>query len=156
MSGLDHKQSDITLVDSQISCPEKATLTTVRLTSSAEDCCDNSALTTPTNERCGNPFDVDIEARASNSSVEKPCRKSLAIEQTDCQVWPGKDHWKKQAKQAKMNRSCSCLARLSRRNRIICKVGLILLVVGVAVAVGFGVSKPLGAPIWGGKKSDDS
>ncbi|KAK5994075.1 hypothetical protein PT974_07515 [Cladobotryum mycophilum] len=153
-----NKQSGVTRVDSEVSIPEKAALTTIRVFPPTDgDSQYNSAVSTPRSDRTTtNPFETDIEALASHSSIDRTCRKSLAIEtKTDCQVWPGKDHWKKQAKEAKMKRSWSCMARLSRRNRIICKLLLILLVVGIAVSVGFGVSKPLGAPIWG-KKPDDS
>jgi predicted transporter len=41
------------------------------------------------------------------------------------------------------------MAHLSKKTRIMVKIAIGLLIVGVAVGVGFGVSKPLGAPIWG-------
>ncbi|KAL7791371.1 hypothetical protein V8C37DRAFT_155445 [Trichoderma ceciliae] len=104
-----------------------------------------------------NPFETDIEALNSHSSLDKPCRKSMTLDaKTDCQVWPGKEHWEKQAKRAKMKRNtCTCLAKLSPRNKIIAKVLIIVLVVGVAVSIGFGISKPLGAPLWGKKSESD-
>ncbi|KFH43686.1 hypothetical protein ACRE_055970 [Hapsidospora chrysogenum ATCC 11550] len=99
-----------------------------------------------------NPFETDIEAmdmdvidsKASTNRCRPNCR-------TDAHIWPGKDYWKQKAKSAKIkNRSCSPLAKMSRRNRIITKVLICILVLGIAVAVGFGVSKPLGARIWDG------
>ncbi|KAL2016766.1 hypothetical protein VTK56DRAFT_3114 [Thermocarpiscus australiensis] len=106
-----------------------------------------SDISTPATVRA-NPFDTDIEAmitteRCSRRSAE--CTKGGS----DCQVWPGQDHWKRKAKAAKKNRhTCQCLASLSKRNRIIVKILIGVLIVGVAVGVGLGVSKPLGAGIW--------
>jgi len=109
---------------------------------------DVSNLSTPASTHA-NPFDTDIEAIITTT---EPCvRKSTdrARGGTDCQVWPGQDHWRKKAKAAKMKRhNCNCLAHLSKRNRIIVKILIGLLIVGIAVGVGFGVSKPLGAGIW--------
>jgi hypothetical protein len=114
-----------------------------------------SDVSTPATTRV-NPFDTDIEAMpvithdSSRRSAE--CTKGG----TDCHVWPGQDHWKRKAKAAKKNRhNCNCLAGLSKRNRIIAKILIIVLIVGIAVAVGFGVSKPLGASIWGDERHKD-
>lgn len=96
-----------------------------------------------------NLFDTDIEAMIT--PVEQHGRRSAECTKggTDCQVWPGQDHWKRKAKAAKKQRhTCNCLANLSKRNRIIVKILIIILIVGIAVGVGFGVSKPLGAGIW--------
>jgi len=114
-----------------------------------------SGQTTPRSENV-NPFDTDVEAMVTNSSSDKCLRSSVVLtRKNDCQVWPGQDQWKQRAKAAKKQRGCKCMARLSRRNRIAIKVLLVLLVVGAAVAIGFGVSKPLGAPIWGDKNKQN-
>ncbi|KAK4193039.1 hypothetical protein QBC35DRAFT_162879 [Podospora australis] len=108
-----------------------------------------SDISTPATAHKLNPFDTDIEAMITheNSHVKKSAECTRGG--SDCQVWPGQDHWKRKAKAAKKNRrACNCLAGLSKRNRIIAKILIILLIVGIAVAVGFGVSKPLGAGIW--------
>ena len=90
------------------------------------------------------PFDTDLEA------MVVPTDSQNRVVRDDKGVWPGKDHWKRKAKEAKRGRrTCGCLASLSRRTRIAVKIAIGLLIVGIAVAVGFGVSKPLGAPIWG-------
>ncbi|KZZ92864.1 hypothetical protein AAL_05896 [Moelleriella libera RCEF 2490] len=97
-----------------------------------------------------NPFETDVEAVFSNSSLDKPRGSVILTRKKDCQVWPDKRDWKQRARAGKKNRtSCAFMQRLSRRNRIIAKILIIVFVVGIAVAVGFGVSKPLGAPIWG-------
>ena len=98
----------------------------------------------------GNPFDTDIEAMITHQQTNHS-RKSAECTKggSDCQAWPGQDHWKRKAKAAKKSRhNCNCLASLSKRNRIIAKILIIVLIVGIAVGVGFGVSKPLGAGIW--------
>ena len=71
----------------------------------------------------------------------------------DSQVWPDQSHWKQKAKEQKMKRSSSCLSRLSKRNRLIIKVLVVLFIVGAAVGIGLGISKPLGAAIWGQHQS---
>ncbi|KAB5516945.1 hypothetical protein GE09DRAFT_1066584 [Coniochaeta sp. 2T2.1] len=97
-----------------------------------------------------NPFDTDIEAIMTTTNTEN---RNLSAQTTrggpDCQVWPGQDHWRRKAKMAKkQRRNCNCLSHLSKRNRIIVKILIGLLVIGIAVGVGLGISKKLGAPIW--------
>ncbi|KAL1841899.1 hypothetical protein VTJ49DRAFT_6421 [Mycothermus thermophilus] len=115
-------------------------------------------VSTPATTRA-NPFDADLEAGATvlpvytqeSSSSSTPNRKSAECTKggSDCQVWPGQDHWRRKAKDARKDRrSCRCLAGMSKRNRILIRIAIILLIVGIAVAVGFGISKPLGAGIW--------
>lgn len=143
-------------IDTTIATMEKATLsTTITSCPSPFDrspC--PSGNSSPRSERSANPFDTDVEAMMTHGSTDKCPRSSIVLNRkNDCQVWPGKDHWKQRAKAAKRQRSCACLARLNRRSRIAVKILIVLLVVGIAVGVGFGVSKPLGAPIWGKNNS---
>lgn len=137
-------------VDTSVAVPEKATLCSTTVSASSLDKSpDHSGHTTPRSET-GNPFDTDVEAMVTNSSTDKCTRSSVLLtRKNDCQVWPGKAHWKQRAKASKNQRSCTCMARLDRRTRIAVKVLIVVLVVGLAVGIGFGVSKPLGAPIWG-------
>jgi len=96
------------------------------------------------------PFDTDVEAMITPSTSQQDCNRTLIKKKggVDCQVWPGRDHWKQKAKAAKQKRTCNCLSRLSKRNRMLVRILLVVLVVCIAVAVGFGISKPLGAGIW--------
>ncbi|EPE05390.1 hypothetical protein F503_02129 [Ophiostoma piceae UAMH 11346] len=116
-----------------------------------------------------NPFETDIEAMIThtdsangniiNTSTTKTSkntagnRKSIGNACSDAQVWPGQSHWKKKAKEQKIQRSRTCLSRLNKRNRMIVKILLVLFVLSIAVGVGLGISKPLGASIWGQKKN---
>lgn len=104
-----------------------------------------------------NPFDTDLEAMVSGRTIAvggDDCgMKSVSCSNLkgspDGQVWPGQAHWKKKAKAAKINqRSCQLFARMSKRNRIIIKVLIGALLVGIAVGVGLGVSKSLGVGVW--------
>lgn len=106
-----------------------------------------SDVSSPSSNRL-NPFDTDVEACITPSSTKCELRKSRG---GDCEVWPGRDHWKQRAKAAKKKRAFGCLSQLSRRNRIIVKILIVVLIVGIAVAVGLGISKPLGAGIWHSK-----
>ncbi|RKU46020.1 hypothetical protein DL546_008276 [Coniochaeta pulveracea] len=98
-----------------------------------------------------NPFDSDIEAIISHA--EGPNGVPLSTQSTrrgpNCQVWPSASDWKQKAKEQKMSgRKCNCLGHLSKRNRIIVKILIGLLIVGTAVGVGLGVSKSLGYGVW--------
>jgi hypothetical protein len=96
-----------------------------------------------------NPFDTDIEAIISSTNENRNISAQCTRGGPECQVWPGQDHWRQKAKDAKnKRRNCNCFAHLSKRNRIIAKVLIAFLVVGIAVGVGVGISKPLGARIW--------
>ncbi|XDG01863.1 hypothetical protein ABKA04_001478 [Annulohypoxylon sp. FPYF3050] len=111
----------------------------------------NSNVSTPCSASAPNGFDTDIEAMMPVKSSDhlNKTASSNPKPKSDCPVWPGQDHWRQKARAAKINnRSCQCMARLSQRNRIIAKVLIAFLIVGVAVGVGFGISKPLGAGIW--------
>ncbi|CAK7271664.1 hypothetical protein SEPCBS57363_004739 [Sporothrix epigloea] len=104
-----------------------------------------------------NPFDTDVEAMITYSTTggtlkynDANGRRSMGCRGLgESQVWPGQSHWKRKAREQKMNRSCSCLSRLSKRNRFFMNVLIVLLIVGAAVGIGLGISKPLGAAIWG-------
>ncbi|PHH53326.1 hypothetical protein CFIMG_008227RA00001 [Ceratocystis fimbriata CBS 114723] len=110
------------------------------------------AIPSPIYDHPVNSFETDVEAMIPNSQTTRGSRKTMNLStNSDCQVWPGHDHWKRRARAAKKERTCTCLANLSKRNHIIVKVAIGLLIISVAIAVGFGVSKPLGAPIWGDK-----
>ncbi|KAK4451935.1 hypothetical protein QBC34DRAFT_47030 [Podospora aff. communis PSN243] len=107
-----------------------------------------SNISTPTSAHHANPFDTDIEAIITTDTCN---RKSTECTKggPDCQVWPGRDHWRRKAKANKMSRhNCNCLAHMSKRNRIIVKILIGMLIIGIAVGVGLGISKPLGAGIW--------
>ncbi|KAH8664114.1 hypothetical protein BX600DRAFT_292141 [Xylariales sp. PMI_506] len=101
-----------------------------------------------------NPFDTDVEAMGQSSEnlnrkFTQFTGKSNMSANPNCTVWPGQAHWKKKARDAKRkNRSCQCMAGLSKRNRLIVKILIAILVIGIAVGVGLGISKPLGAGIW--------
>ncbi|KAJ6783866.1 hypothetical protein PWT90_09152 [Aphanocladium album] len=128
----------------EVSIPEKATMSTATTV-----CVLPVEPSTPHSERSSNPFDTDMEAGLiSQTTTRKSCN---ITRKGECQVWPGKQHWKDKAKDAKMKRSCTYMSRLNHRQRIAAKIILICLIIGIAVGVGFGVSKPLGAPIWGKK-----
>ncbi|CAG9945663.1 unnamed protein product [Clonostachys rosea f. rosea IK726] len=96
-----------------------------------------------------NPFETDLEAGTPTRELSN-CVTRTQTGQKDCQVWPDKSHWERKAKLAKAkNRTCGCMNRMSKRNRIITKVVIILLIIGLGLGIGFGISKPLGAKIWG-------
>lgn len=139
-------------LDTNVAVPEKAALANV-FASPVDTLARSSNDSSPRSLKSANPFDTDIEAIATTDSMQNCMTKTTTNlkTKTDCPVWPGKDHWQRRDKAAKMKRSCTFMAKLSPRNKIIAKVLIILLIVGIGVGVGFGVSKPLGAPIWGDK-----
>lgn len=164
MSSIDIKRQSTasvvltTEVTVEVSVPDKALAPTVGVYAVPTHATSVTSITSnPHSEKTTtNPFDADIEALNSHSSLDKSGRKSMTMEAAaNCPVWPGKDHWQKQAKHAKRQRTyCTPMAKLSARNKIICKILIIVLVVGAAVSIGLGISKAVGAPVWGSKKSD--
>ncbi|KAF7560994.1 hypothetical protein G7046_g3130 [Stylonectria norvegica] len=135
-----------------LAAPEKAALSTVTTVSQSPR---PSNVSTPRSDR-NNPFDTDLEGMIRTNTSDACMHKSNTqnSKKNDCQVWPGKDHWQQRAKAQKARNRCACMNKfnkLSRRNRIIVKVVVGVLIVGAAVGVGFGISKPLNAPIWGDK-----
>ncbi|KAI1124502.1 hypothetical protein F5Y10DRAFT_28503 [Nemania abortiva] len=106
---------------------------------------------TPTSANTETGFDTDTEGMKHTESSEHLREASMNSNRlhSDSSVWPGQAHWREKALAAeRKNRSCQCLARLSKRTRIVVKIALLLFIVGVAVGVGFGISKSLGARIW--------
>jgi hypothetical protein len=113
--------------------------------------CQTTSISPPPSVHQGDPYDTDIEAIMPQQSSDQLAYKHSAggRPNPNCTVWPGQNHWKNKARAAKINnRSCQCMARLSKRTRLLVKLGIIFLVVAVAIGVGFGISKPLGADIW--------
>ncbi|KAI1377466.1 hypothetical protein F4677DRAFT_444697 [Hypoxylon crocopeplum] len=111
----------------------------------------NSSVSTPYSASGPNGFDTDIEAMMPVKSSEHLNKTTTGHTRpkSDCPVWPGQDHWRQKARAAKINnRTCQCMAHLSKRTRITIKILIAFLIVGIAVGVGFGISKPLGAGIW--------
>ncbi|KAI1363561.1 hypothetical protein F5Y08DRAFT_237467 [Xylaria arbuscula] len=113
----------------------------------------NSTPSTPTTAHTVHKFDIDdIEAMKPARSQET-LRGSSRF-QSDGRVWPGQAFWREKTRAAKRkNRTCQCLARLDKRTQVVIKITIVLLILGIAVAVGFAVSKSLGARIW--KPQDD-
>ncbi|KAI0445451.1 hypothetical protein F4803DRAFT_155416 [Xylaria telfairii] len=111
----------------------------------------NSMPSTPNSAYSSNGFGADLEGMKPVQSSEHLTGPSMCGNRTnpDSTVWPGQAHWREKALAAeRKNRSCQCLARLSKRTRVIIQVVVVLFVVGVAVGVGFGISKSLGARTW--------
>ncbi|KAI9898775.1 hypothetical protein N3K66_007135 [Trichothecium roseum] len=159
---IDYKNSEgfplepTTTTGSHLSAPEKAALSNTTTMSVDPDHGPRVSKDSGLLSVQSNPFDTDMEANhitgyESGQSMAHAGSRTPNASRSDCRAWPGKDHWKQKAKEAKKNRSCTPMANMSKRNRIIMKILIVLFIVGIGVGVGFGVSKPLGAPIWGDK-----
>lgn len=121
-----------------------------------------SNVSTPATARDLNPFDTDLEAMVSSRTLtggDDSCgmKSTSNANLKGCaegQVWPGQAHWKKKAKAAKANKhSCQLLAKLSKRNRMMVKAVIGLIIIALGVGVGLGISRKLGAGVW---KPDDN
>ncbi|KAI0533266.1 hypothetical protein GGR58DRAFT_125598 [Xylaria digitata] len=112
---------------------------------------EDSTPSTPSSAHAINGFDVDVEAIKPAQSQEHLRGPSMSgnRDHSDSSVWPGQAHWRQKALAAKRkNRSCHCLARLSKPAQVAVKIAIVLLVVGVAVGIGFGISISQGARLW--------
>ncbi|KAI1310023.1 hypothetical protein F5Y03DRAFT_47435 [Xylaria venustula] len=111
---------------------------------------ETSIPSTPRSAHTMSAFDVDLESMKPAPSHENlrkgPIRSRFT---SDNSQWPGQAYWREKALAAKRkNRSCQCLARLSKPAQIAIKIAIVLFILGIAVGVGFGISKSLGARIW--------
>lgn len=95
-----------------------------------------------------NAYDTDVEAMVTpQRSCDRLNRKSCG--KNDNSVWPTADYWKQKTRAAKQkNRSCQLLNQYTKRTRLMIRLGILFFIVALAVGVGFGISKPLGAGIW--------
>jgi len=66
----------------------------------------------------------------------------------DCTVWPGQRALKQQRKALKRQHGCGPWRRLNKNTRVWLKVLIGLVIIGVAVAVGLGISKAVGGGVW--------
>ncbi|GAO15354.1 uncharacterized protein UV8b_07084 [Ustilaginoidea virens] len=147
MATHEEKSGGHSLTESNLAVPDAAAkVSSIRVFS-----LERTASGTTARSDNSNPFETDVEAMATNNSIDKPRASVVLTRKKDCQVWPNKSDWKQRAKAGKKNRSCAFMQRFSRRTRITMKILMVVLVVSIAIAVGFGVSRPLGAPIWGEK-----
>lgn len=148
---LDSTQTNTSLV----AVPEKAALSNTTICGPMEA----TPRTSQESSTKGTPFGHDLEAGIETHNSHElinTTTRTQTKQQGDCQVWPNKEHWKRKAKLAKAkNRNCNLMSKMSRRNRIITKIIIMFFIIGIAVAIGFGISKPLGAPIWGDKTRGD-
>lgn len=158
-STIDEKGATLTVTTFTQTADKTSSTTTTTLAPSPEigfrRSSDVSTPATAHNEL--NPFDTDLEAMISSRTMTQPddacgmksASKSNLKGSPEGQVWPGQDYWKKKAKAARINkRSCQCLARMSKRNRIIAKVLIGAVIVAIAVGVGLGISRAVGAGVW--------
>jgi hypothetical protein len=148
---VDEKLNGLTVTTRSSPFADKPSQETLKSTAPTEkDHPRSSDVSTPTTAHA-NPFDTDIEAIISHT--EGPHGVPLSTQSTrrgpNCQVWPSANDWRQKAKEQKMSsRKCNCLGRLGKRNRVIVKILIGFLVVGIAVGVGLGVSKSLGYGVW--------
>ncbi|KAI1115775.1 hypothetical protein F5Y14DRAFT_103474 [Nemania sp. NC0429] len=156
IDGTESKHSQITVTTKPLGLGSDNSLAPERDMNRGFESYGNSMPSTPTSATTSRGFDTDMEAMKQAESTEQ-LRDAYASGNrldSDSSVWPGQAHWREKALAAKRkNRSCHCLARLSKRTRIVVKLAIVLFILGVAVAVGFGISKSLGARIW--KPEDD-
>lgn len=88
--------------------------------------------------------DVESGSRIAQSTDMPRSRK-------DCTVWPGSTQ--KKSLCCQQGRRWNLLKNLSRRDKLLVKTVIALLVVGAAVGLGIGIAKATGTGIW---RSDNS
>lgn len=69
----------------------------------------------------------------------------------DCTVWPGSTQ--KKSLCCQQGRRWNPLRNLSRREKLLVKISIVLLVVGAAVGLGIGIAKATGTGIWRSENS---
>jgi hypothetical protein len=85
---------------------------------------------------------IDLEAwQGRNSSDENQRRK-------DCEIWPGKHTLRAQKRGTRKPGVIGRIQRLDRRTKTWLKVGIVVFIVAVGIAIGVGVSKAVGGGVW--------
>lgn len=92
-------------------------------------------------------YETDLEAggRLSNSNTNGLINTRT---KQDCTVWPGQKTLKANHKLHRRKGACNPLRDLSKRNKIIAKVLIAMVLIGLAVGIGVGVSKAVGGGVW--------
>ncbi|CAL3963235.1 hypothetical protein PZA11_000914 [Diplocarpon coronariae] len=92
---------------------------------------------------------ADLEAQAL---TEQKTNASLSTQRRQIDpAWPGRRYMKAQKKAAKCERArCVCWARLSKLYKGIIVTCIVLGVLGIALGIGFGLSRKVGGTIYDG------
>lgn len=93
-------------------------------------------------------YEHDVEACRSNSMTNALSPYSYGPSQQPCSMWPGRKQLKDNRKALKKTRGCQPLARFDKKTRIMIKIAIGLLLVGLIIGVGVGISKAVGGGIW--------
>ena len=87
-------------------------------------------------------YQHDVESYAALAASR------ISIEPTrDCAMWPSQKELKRRAK-ANKKRSCTRIPKCSKRAKVILSVVLFIMVIGIALVLGFVVSKKVGGGIY--------
>lgn len=105
------------------------------------------------NKKSISVFEKDIESGPntpfSKHDESNPFSKSLAVENsTECTMWPSKQtlRQQKQAQKSMKREKSACApvamqwSKLSKKQKLMSKIGLAVFLIGVAVALGVGIS----------------
>jgi hypothetical protein len=91
-----------------------------------------------------NSFDPSLTTtRTSNSAYNTP-KKSAAY----VSVWPACEEVRQRNKWARRQRDCRLFRKLTRKQKMIVKIFLAILVIGLAVAIGCAISYKTGGLVW--------
>jgi hypothetical protein len=103
-----------------------------------------------------NVYDNDVEAcltkSKTNSLSPQQTGKTFGMTRTNksCTVWPGTQQLKEQnkaARRARMNKY-NPMRNLDKKTKVWVKIAIALVVIGLILGVGLGISKAVGGGIW--------
>lgn len=92
-------------------------------------------------------YESDIEACLTESKSNIISQKKT--NNTSCSVWPGQKALKEAKLAEKRRKECwNPMRGLDKRTKFWIKIAIAAFIVGIAVAVGLGISKAVGGGIW--------
>lgn len=92
-------------------------------------------------------YESDIEACITETKSNILSAKKTA--NTDCTVWPGQKALKEAKRAEKRRRECwNPMRGLGARTKFWLKIAIAAVIVGIAVGVGFGITKAVHGGVW--------
>jgi hypothetical protein len=95
-----------------------------------------------------NVYESDLEAGLSDSKTNVLHTRTTSRSAKDCTVWPGQRALREQKRAARQQNGCNPMRNLSKKTRIWVKIVFGLLIIGLAVGIGVGISKAVGGSVW--------
>jgi hypothetical protein len=100
------------------------------------------------------PDETDLEALTAKPKIAASCNKTTT--NTHCTVWPDQKAWKDKEEVKRKTRNCQICSRYGRPTQIAFRICIGLVILGLVLGVGLGVSKAVGGGVWKDRENPQS